>query len=72
MNFYSVLGDSDDEETPKVATTKATANKENKDAKKSTQNAKPAAAPAASASSKANDSKAATKDKGTFFFSICL
>jgi len=70
MNFYSVLGDSDDEETPKVVT-KTAANKENKDTKKPAQNTKPAAA-SNTAPNKANDSKGATKGKLNFNIYILL
>ena len=66
MNFYSVLVDSDDEETPQVVS-KTNNKTEAKDSKKSTQNSKPASGNnSAAPASKASDANSGAKDKGFF------
>jgi len=63
MNFYSVLVDSDDEETPQVVS-KTNNKTEAKDSKKSNQNSKPASGNnSAAPDSKASDAKSGPKDK---------
>ena len=71
MNFYSVLVDSDDEETPQVVS-KTNNKTETKDSKKSTQNSKPASGNnSAAPASKASDAKSGAKDKG-FYSKFCI